>query len=1151
MFTCHFQPNTECPHKVELEIERRINQELRSRLADTERQVNNLEKQNKELLSQNVSNAQEMPLVPNQPAPCKEEESPGKSQIKVELGVMDPAHEILQKYQQVQSENEQGQTEMYDIEAVEVEVDVHVQETEEDQDQGSDYCEEEDRQESDYSKEEDEHESVLSDDGSQESDYGESQCEPPLKIKNCFVFLENLKVNNDQMEVHPTSPLANRNKRDQSVLEISDSDSDLEIIEEKKLRTDNVEGMLIQEVRSQRLRGRTEKKFDFNHVRIWSKFFSFSRKTNLIEAFNPYKATNEEVVSFVHYLKLTERMDKAYLEDIVGAMDKYHTRREDHLFKTAENLNLMLQTYLPSFIMSHPEKFTPLLSCPEKARKRTCVWKDFFEHCTTSNIDPFKVSPEQISSYIQNLFNIEHPDKRQTIFPYCRGYENTVNFVLEGLMEFLEVTKMSSVNILSTAPISSLLKAAKTCDEKLETNELAMSLLPSHNYIRWQTMTDWKKSYWNSKLIRNALTDVGKSLISIEIVATEIGVTPEMVYAAVQKSVKNTDLEPSLNEYLELTRLRTPEMFWAKLWVTELLHKVKNREETSVKVAAQFGVSRREIEKRCGEVRSKEEVDEEKEHELNKRAETKGETDRNRMKTTEVDKQIAMAEKNLDALCEYELKRLENLRERRAMMEQFGILEDRAEIKKSEQVKKRQFKEKAPVTLREKSTRVERLKEWTRCDLEKKVPTDPSFNTIRLTPPWFGNMFKKDDSPTPSKFIVPKVELEASQLLEVTKDYRSSRIFLDSVGMECQLLDSTEYSTDSLDWSKFSTTEEFIVSSSCVTALDSLGDFITFGTEAGGVGVLLGGRSVTIRPHSDTVTDVVTSGARVMSSSMDGSVRTWDLVTQKSSLEYCWDPNMVDISETRQGVCGMLPWGEHVYLLDCNNRVVSLDIRSKNSNPLLDVPLFYDAENREIETLIGATREKRIVEFQNTLTIDIEPGSRKQFLISREDSVKIYDFRNTGTPVSEFPGNLAAWNPDGSCLYVSHNNEYQVFDVTSGLHNCVPGNPKFSHSIFTNKEVLPTLRGNPWCSWQKDTLFHITKDASASFMKRFSSRDALKGQTFLSALDSQSKVLTGFDVETKDSGNFVVHCHRNQPQVVLANTQGDGRLKLVSHSVES
>ena len=33
---------------------------------------------------------------------------------------------------------------------------------------------------------------------------------------------------------------------------------------------------------------------------------------------------------------------------------------------------------------------------------------------------------------------------------------------------------------------------------------------------------------------------------------------------------------------------------------------------------------------------------------------------------------------------------------------------------------------------------------------------------------------------------------------------------------------------------------------------------------------------------------------------------------------------------------------------------------------------------------------------------------------------------------------------------------------------------------------------------------------------------------------------------TVDAGEFVVHCHRNKPQVVLGNTEGVGRLKLVS-----
>ena len=34
--------------------------------------------------------------------------------------------------------------------------------------------------------------------------------------------------------------------------------------------------------------------------------------------------------------------------------------------------------------------------------------------------------------------------------------------------------------------------------------------------------------------------------------------------------------------------------------------------------------------------------------------------------------------------------------------------------------------------------------------------------------------------------------------------------------------------------------------------------------------------------------------------------------------------------------------------------------------------------------------------------------------------------------------------------------------------------------------------------------------------------------------------------DTKRGGEMVVHCHRSRPQLVLANTDGDGRLKIVS-----
>ena len=42
------------------------------------------------------------------------------------------------------------------------------------------------------------------------------------------------------------------------------------------------------------------------------------------------------------------------------------------------------------------------------------------------------------------------------------------------------------------------------------------------------------------------------------------------------------------------------------------------------------------------------------------------------------------------------------------------------------------------------------------------------------------------------------------------------------------------------------------------------------------------------------------------------------------------------------------------------------------------------------------------------------------------------------------------------------------------------------------------------------------------------------------------EVLLDKKFDTKCGGEMVVHCHRSRPQLVLANTDGDGRLKIVS-----
>ena len=127
----------------------------------------------------------------------------------------------------------------------------------------------------------------MSDESEGKDEELENHCKVAYPLKTCFVSLEKLKVNEDQSGVVKTFLVG---KRKLSVI------SDGEEIKRKRQRTD--------------------KKYDSNLVKIWSKFFSFSRKFRWTDPFSPYEATNEQVASFVHYLKVTERVDMEYLEDI-------------------------------------------------------------------------------------------------------------------------------------------------------------------------------------------------------------------------------------------------------------------------------------------------------------------------------------------------------------------------------------------------------------------------------------------------------------------------------------------------------------------------------------------------------------------------------------------------------------------------------------------------------------------------------------------------------------------------------------------------------------------------------------------------------------------------------------------------------------------
>ena len=47
---------------------------------------------------------------------------------------------------------------------------------------------------------------------------------------------------------------------------------------------------------------------------------------------------------------------------------------------------------------------------------------------------------------------------------------------------------------------------------------------------------------------------------------------------------------------------------------------------------------------------------------------------------------------------------------------------------------------------------------------------------------------------------------------------------------------------------------------------------------------------------------------------------------------------------------------------------------------------------------------------------------------------------------------------------------------------------------------------------------------------------------------SSCTALGNLDLQTIDKGRFLVHCHKTRPTLVLGNTEGIGRLKVVTAS---
>ena len=356
--------------------------------------------------------------------------------------------------------------------------------------------------------------------------------------------------------------------------------------------------------------------------------------------------------------------------------------------------------------------------------------------------------------------------------------------------------------------------------------------------------------FWKLELVDKALRDVNKGILNIHIVSRELGVTTEMLYSQLHKKDYHRSSHYGKHDMLSLREFigEGGESFryWSDLKVRDLLDKVRNRKLSDATVAAQLGVSRGEVYRRCGGIRTKEEIEAEQVMLNIQKVNEQEEAYKLRVQTTDVDRQIWFEEEQSrrGELCDYEKQRLENLRERKAMMEMLDVTGDKLEIRRLSRVIRTpgETSEKNAVARREKSSRIQRLSESKRLKISNEGSSVLfSSNVTRSTPYWFCDNYRGVDVENLDNPKVPNFDVKAAQLLEVTNDYRKSRIFFDSICQESREMKSKEEEfCGDVDLKHFGVTEDFIVSTSAVTTLDSCGDLVSFGTAEGGVGVVLG-----------------------------------------------------------------------------------------------------------------------------------------------------------------------------------------------------------------------------------------------------------------------------------------------------------------------
>ena len=549
--------------------------------------------------------------------------------------------------------------------------------------------------------------------------------------------------------------------------------------------------------------------------------------------------------------------------------------------------------------------------------------------------------------------------------------------------------KMGSGDSLLASPdVAALLDAAdQIAQGKFERGSLAWRLAPPYSYPRYLIDTH-SKSFWQHGLVRRIVRDVREGVLDLEPAASQLQVSPDMLHSALGKS-KKVGGDLTVQQYMELD-FGGEDQFWGERTNVDLVEGAREGKVDLDTVAFSTGVTMREIKERVGPIKKKEEEVVEKK--------PKASNSSRGPQLTDLQKQILAAEKTESSMSEYEKMRLENMRERQAMLDMLSMEDEKQDLKDS--LPKREAR-KIDYGVREKSSRLKRKADCLAMR-GKQAPEEWSgIGKTRHSPLWVGRWWAPGAEVPP-----PKREEQITNLVDRGQEYSlvTSRLHRFRAELAEKGGEETETGSSSLLWdSPVSKGSQQPTGGSLLTSLQSWRDITCFGDHQGRLGLQLANRNVVFRPHGAKVSRsiLLPQSSSLLSSSYDGTVRLTDLVADKVTVEADFGTSQVEWAEVEEGQC---------WLAGLSGRLVRGDHRQPSVTSSV-----LTTKDGDLGGTFSLNQKKSLVAFSHGLL------------------TSVYDLRQTSKALHSLASGALSWSPSWSPsgqLLLSSGSVLQVWDLT-------------------------------------------------------------------------------------------------------------------------